>query len=90
MKMSLTHLSRTSAWALISAVTAMMTFTGWWTTGLFYEEAVKVELQASAQEYAKVIRERLSTIETRLLLDVAPLVTRSELTKSRQFMLLSK
>ena len=90
MKMSLTHLSRTSAWTLISIVTAMMTFTGWWTTGLFYEEAAKVELQASAQEYAKVIRERLSTIETRLLLDVAPLATRSELTKSRQFILLSK
>ena len=90
MKMRLTHLSSTSAWTLIGTVTAMMTFTGWWTTGLFYEEAAKVELQASAQEYAKVIRERLSTIETRLLLDVAPLATRSELTKSRQFILLSK
>lgn len=90
MMMGLTHFSRTWAWAAIGSATAMMTLTGWWTTGFFYEEAAKVELQASAQEYARVINERLDTIETRLLLDVAPLATQSKLTKSRQFALLSK
>lgn len=90
MQMHLTHTSRITAWTLIGTVTALMTATGWWTTGLFYEEAAQVELKASAQEFAKVVRERLSTIETRLLLDVAPLATHNELTKSQQFKLLNK
>jgi C4-dicarboxylate-specific signal transduction histidine kinase len=90
MMLSLKYFSRTTAWAVIGTVSALMTASGWWATGFFYEEAAKVELQASAQEYAKVIRERLSTMETRLLLDVAPLATRSQLTKSKQFALLSE
>lgn len=87
---SLTHTSRTMAWALIGTVTCLMTATCWWVTGLFYEEATKGELQASAQEYAKVVRERLNAIETLLLLDVAPLANQKQLTKSRQFILLSQ
>jgi C4-dicarboxylate-specific signal transduction histidine kinase len=82
--------SRITPWAMIVSASVLMSIAGWWTTSLFYAEATKVELQASAQEYAKVIREQLSTIETRLLLDVSPLATKSELTKSHQFAVLNK
>lgn len=88
--LDLTHVSRITAWTMIGSATALMTVTGWLTTGLIYEEAAKAELQASAQEYAKVIRERLSTIETRLLLDVAPMATQRGLSESKQFLLLNE
>ncbi len=90
MKMSPMHLSRTKAWITIATCSGLMCMAGWWVTGFFYAQVARAELQTSAQEYAKVIREQLSTIETRLLLDVAPIASKSQLGKSNQFSLLTK
>ena len=61
------------SWIALFSWTLLGCLASWWTCNYLFSKTVEDRLQTSAREYSKAIKEDLSTIETRLLLDIAPL-----------------
>lgn len=57
----------------------------WWACNFWLAQTVKNRHLNSTQEYSKAIKEELGSIETRLLLDVAPLTLSNKLTKNNLY-----
>jgi signal transduction histidine kinase len=71
-----------ASWIAIFLWVIAWCLASWWSSNYWIAQNVKNRLQNSTQEYSKVIKEELGSIETRLLLDIAPLTQRRQFVKN--------